>query len=26
VRKGLARVYSLPDNHACTAELLAREK
>ena len=26
VGKGLARVYSLPDNHACTAELLAREK
>jgi len=26
VGKGFARVYSLPDNHACTAELLAREK
>ena len=26
VGKGLARVYSLPDNRACTAELLAREK
>ena len=26
VEKGLARVYSLPDNRACTAELLAREK
>ena len=25
VRKGLARVYSLPDNRACIAELLARE-
>ena len=26
VRKGLARVYSLPDARACTAELLARER
>jgi micrococcal nuclease len=26
VGKGLARVYSLPDNRACTAELLAREQ
>ncbi|MET0157241.1 MAG: thermonuclease family protein, partial [Methyloceanibacter sp.] len=26
VGKRLARVYSLPDNRACTAELLAREK
>jgi micrococcal nuclease len=26
VGKGLARVYSLPDNRACTSELLAREK
>jgi len=25
VRKGLARVYSFPDNHACVSELLARE-
>jgi endonuclease YncB( thermonuclease family) len=25
VRKGLARVYSLPDNRACMPELLARE-
>ena len=25
VGKGLARVYSFPDNHACVSELLARE-
>jgi len=25
VAKGLARVYSFPDNHACVSELLARE-
>jgi Staphylococcal nuclease homologue len=25
VAKGLARVYSFPDNRACVAELLARE-
>ena len=25
VGRGLARVYSFPDNHACVAELLARE-
>jgi micrococcal nuclease len=25
VAKGLARVYSFPDNHACASELLARE-
>ena len=24
--RGLARVYSLPDNRACTSELLAREE
>jgi hypothetical protein len=26
VAKGFARVYSLPDNRACTSELLAREQ
>lgn len=26
VGRGLARVYSFPDNHACVAELLAREE
>ena len=26
VARGLARVYSLPDNRACTSELLAREE
>jgi micrococcal nuclease len=25
VAKGLARVYSFPDNHACVSELLSRE-
>jgi hypothetical protein len=25
VAKGLARVYSFPDNRACVAELLARD-
>ena len=25
VAKGLARVYSFPDNHACVDDLLARE-